>query len=186
MANNVQTCKTTMTGKERILASLRGQPVDRLCWSPLIDRYFIRSLPSLGYPALNVPDTVRLIKADVMERHCPVVDLKDDSTIKRYSRPTSTGRIEIIETPVGSLTTEIVDHKATGRDHIHKFAVETLDDIKTFTYINEHSFLIEIIRLIMNGRKGSAMMASLPPKVPLLLFRYSLWMYVVCRKLFIY
>jgi len=140
MANNVQTYKITMTGKERILATLHGQPVDRLCWSPLVDRYFIRSLPLLGFPALNVPDTCRLIKADVMERHCPVVDLKDDSSIKRHSRSTALGRVDIIETPVGTLTTEIIDHKATGRDHIHKFPVETLDDIKTFTYINEHSF----------------------------------------------
>jgi hypothetical protein len=65
-----------MTGKERIMASLRGKHTDRLCWSPLVDQYFISSLPAQGYPELNVPDAVRLLKADIMERHCPVVNRK--------------------------------------------------------------------------------------------------------------
>ncbi len=34
-----------MTGRERILAALHWQPVDRLPWSPVIDDYFLRSLP---------------------------------------------------------------------------------------------------------------------------------------------
>jgi hypothetical protein len=40
------------------MASLRGKHTDRLCWSPLVDQYFISSLPAQGYPELNVPDAV--------------------------------------------------------------------------------------------------------------------------------
>lgn len=128
-----------MTGKERIMASLKGRPVDHLCWSPLIDRYFIRSLPEQGYKELSVPDAVRLIKADVMQRHCPVVKLTYDSTIEFLNYTEGAKLIEIINTPAGKLITEKIIHESSGREHIIKFPVENAENVKTLTYIVEHS-----------------------------------------------
>ena len=52
--------KPQMTGKERVLASLKGQECDHLCWAPLIDGYFTASLPDQGHPLLDVAQTCRL------------------------------------------------------------------------------------------------------------------------------
>ncbi|MBW2235961.1 MAG: hypothetical protein JRG85_11265, partial [Deltaproteobacteria bacterium] len=35
-----------MTSRERLLAALRGDPVDRIPWSPCVDGYFLSSLPA--------------------------------------------------------------------------------------------------------------------------------------------
>lgn len=127
-----------MTGRERILASLRGQTVDHLCWSPLVDEYFTRSLPAQGYPAYTVAEAVRLIGGDIMARHCPSVQLSADDCVKRTLTRIGNILIETMETPVGTLRMEkVLDQSITGA--ITKHCIKTLDDIKVYRFMLEHS-----------------------------------------------
>ena len=83
-----------MNGRERLIASLTGQVPDRIAWAPLIDGYFLASLPAgflrerlglskaalaaLADPLIQAErigrrlvDLKRLIGADVLQRHAP-------------------------------------------------------------------------------------------------------------------
>ena len=126
-----------MTGKQRIMASLRGEQTDHLCWSPLIDAYFTSSLGAQGYSIDNVPDAVRLVGGDIMERHCPTVCLSFDDSIKRTFKRTNNIEIETIETPVGQLRAEkLLNKSITGA--VIKHLIETPDDIKVYCNLLEH------------------------------------------------
>ncbi|MBQ8952571.1 MAG: hypothetical protein IJ048_00515 [Clostridia bacterium] len=63
-----------MTKRERITAALRRQEVDRLPWSPLIDDYFVRSLPEQGLH-MDLLEVLRYLRCDIMERHVPALRL---------------------------------------------------------------------------------------------------------------
>ena len=55
-----------MTSRERLLAILnKEKAIDRAGWSPLIDGYYMSSLP----PGKDIIDVFKEINADVMERH---------------------------------------------------------------------------------------------------------------------
>lgn len=55
-----------MTSRERLMAILnREKKVDRVAWSPLIDGYYMSSLPE----EKDIIDAFKEINADVMERH---------------------------------------------------------------------------------------------------------------------
>ena len=83
-----------MNSQQRILASLRGEAPDRIPWAPLIDEYFLASLPKSfqqkifsvmieEYAAPSQPlymidelrtriiEFTRYIGADILERHAP-------------------------------------------------------------------------------------------------------------------
>ncbi len=53
-----------MRSRERILAVLRGEAVDRLPWVPLLDGYYMTAQP----PGTDVLEAYREVGADVMER----------------------------------------------------------------------------------------------------------------------
>lgn len=128
-----------MTGKERILATLRGQETDRLCWSPLIDPYFTSSLPAQGYEALSVPDAVRLVGADIIERHCPTIRaVEDDVVVRRVERKEGVER-ETVETPVGRLTTEKSIGTPGYTSFVSKHLLETIEDVQVYQYVMEHT-----------------------------------------------
>lgn len=131
-----------MTGKERIMASLRGKQTDHLCWSPLVDQYFISSLPAQGYPELNVPDAVRLLKADIVERHCPVVKLQYDSNIIHSIEQKDDTILETFETPVGVLQVEKLARHSLYLGQVTRHMIETIDDIKILCYLAEHSHYV--------------------------------------------
>ena len=44
-----------MTGKERIMASLRGEETDHVSWAPLIDPYYTAWLATQGYGGADAP-----------------------------------------------------------------------------------------------------------------------------------
>jgi uroporphyrinogen-III decarboxylase len=126
-----------MSGKERILASLRGEECDRLCWAPLIDHYFTASLPDQGCPELDVPDACRLVGADILERHSPALRWIEDDSIQRRLEQKNGQDWETIETPVGSLFS--IKGYTKGSVHVIRWPVQTVEDVKTWQYIVEHT-----------------------------------------------
>ena len=94
MAGRCMTTRHAMTGKERIMASLRGEETDHVSWAPLIDPYYTTWLATAGYggadaargaledreglwseetDALDIPYAIRLVGGDVLERHSPTI-----------------------------------------------------------------------------------------------------------------
>ncbi len=127
-----------MTGRERVMASLHGQACDRLCWSPLLDNYFTSSLPAQGFQRTDWQDAYRLVGADIIERHTPTVQDFEDDTIQRKRIADGDREVEIIETPVGSLTIERGTN-AWEAEHVTRFPIHTVADIHTWEYIVEHT-----------------------------------------------
>ncbi|HIS70178.1 MAG TPA: hypothetical protein IAA58_12540 [Candidatus Gallacutalibacter stercoravium] len=125
-----------MTGRQRLTAALHRQPTDRLPWAPLIDGYFISSLPEQGIH-LDILAAMRRIGCDIMERHvCNPRDVMEGvSTREEQSGDTSR---TWFDTPVGSL---YVERRASGRtSYITKNMVQSLDDIRVYTYIARNTF----------------------------------------------
>jgi len=128
-----------VTGKERVLASFRGEETDHLCWAPLIDGYFTSSLPAQGYPEHNVPDALRLVGADIIERHSPTIRRVEDGTIQRRTEYRDGVELEIVETPVGALTTERRKTDTGQTTFITKRPIVTVEDVRVYQYITEHT-----------------------------------------------
>lgn len=131
-----------MTGRERVLASLHGETCDRLCWSPLLDNYFTSSLPAQGYQRGDWIDAYRLVGADIVERHTPTITMLEDDTIQRTVKRFSDHEEETIQTPVGSLTT-IRGTNPWEAIHVTHFPVQTIEDVKVWEYITEHTHAVE-------------------------------------------
>ena len=130
-----------MTGKERVMAALRGEDCDRLCWAPLIDHYFTASLPEQGYPELDVPSACRLVGADIIERHLPTFHTGYDDVIRHSVERRGEYEIEIFETPVGTLRIE--RGFTRGSAHVYRWPVQTVADVKTWQYVMEHTHDVE-------------------------------------------
>lgn len=123
-----------MTGRERILAALKGEETDRMPWAPLIDDYFISSLPKQGYQ-MDILTAMRHIGCDIMERHVggPNVhyhkcELKAEQNGK-YSKVT-------IETPVGSIYEE--KEVTPSTIFITHHLIETVEDVKVMQFVMEN------------------------------------------------
>jgi hypothetical protein len=103
-----------MTSRERLLAALWGDPVDRIPWSPCVDGCFLSSLP-----ADRKLDDQRLHKeigSDAMLRHVPVYASTAPATGGQPGNPRVESRLERLddgtlrctyETRVGSLVEEL-------------------------------------------------------------------------------
>ena len=150
----------SMTGRERIMASLRGEAVDHLSWAPLIDPYYTTWLAAQGYggpeapravseedyllwseegDALDIPYSIRLVGGDILERHSATIRKVEDHCITR--RRVSRGReeVEIVETPVGALETWRHWDMDGHTRYISKYPIATLEDIKVYQYLMEHT-----------------------------------------------
>src|ERR1039458_6657580 len=127
-----------VTGKERVLAALKGQECDHLSWAPVVDRYFTSSLPAQGYQEVSVPEAIRMMGADIIERHVPTVrTVEHSSVVRRVERRGDLERI-VYETPVGSLTGE-ARWAAWHSTHVTKFPITDVGDVKIWQYIAEHT-----------------------------------------------
>lgn len=125
-----------MNSRERLLAALRKQEVDRIPWSPLIDGYFTSSLPQQGYK-MNVVETVRFIGADLLERHVPTVKTSYKN-VEFKEQVKGEEKVGIYETPIGSIYNI---HKKTGNTtFLAKPLVKTEEDVKVLQYIYENTF----------------------------------------------
>ncbi len=127
-----------MTGRERVIASMRGEETDRLCWSPLIDGYYTSSLGSQGYGEKNVAEAVRLTGGDIMERHCPTIRAVDGGSIVRRSERNGNVWLDIVETPIGELRSEKAVSASGHTSFVSKHPIATVEDVKVYSYIMEH------------------------------------------------
>jgi hypothetical protein len=153
-----------MTGKERIMASLRGEETDHVSWAPLIDPYYTAWLATQGYggadaprvvlddreglwseeiDALDIPYAIRLVGGDILERHSPTVRQVEDSCITRRILTRGTEKLEIIETPVGSLETERCYSGEGHTRYISKHPVSSVEDLGVLQYVMEHTHFEE-------------------------------------------
>lgn len=124
-----------MSKRERLLAALNSRETDRLPWAPLIDGYFISSLFEQGLD-MDILAAMRFIGNDIMERHVAGPTERMEHVTLREEQRGGLNRT-YYETPVGSL---YVERKPSGRtSYICKHMIESLEDIKVFTYIAEHT-----------------------------------------------
>lgn len=127
-----------MTGRERVLASLKGEDCDHLSWAPVVDRYFTSSLPAQGHPEVSVPEAIRMMGADIMERHVPTVRTIEHASIRRRVVREADLERTVCETPVGCLVEER-RWAAWYSSHVTKFPVATAEDVKVYQYVVERT-----------------------------------------------
>lgn len=136
--------KQELTNRERILATLQKKEVDRLCWSPLIDSYFINSLPQQNL-YMEIIEAMRYIGNDIMERHVasPTPVYQNVTIEEKWSPDGQTKRISYI-TPVGTIYQE---KKLSGETiYTSKNLIETLEDVKVYQYIAENTSFTDNIK----------------------------------------
>ncbi|HEX7542412.1 MAG TPA: uroporphyrinogen decarboxylase family protein [Anaerolineales bacterium] len=153
-----------MTGKELLMASLRGQETDHVSWAPLIDPYYTAWLAAKGYggadapraapetqlglwseqiDALDIPYAIRLVGGDILERHSPTVRVVEDSCITRRTLTRGMEDLEIIETPVGTLETEHCYSIEGQTRYISKHPISSIEDLKVLQFVWEHTHFEE-------------------------------------------
>jgi hypothetical protein len=149
-----------MTGKERLAASLRGGETDHVSWAPLIDPYYTSWLAAQGYggpdaprvvledrerlwaeetDALDIPYAIRLVGGDILERHSPTIREVEDSSITRRFVTRGAEQLEIVETPVGSLTTERRYSPVGHTTYISVHPISSVADLLVHQYVMEHT-----------------------------------------------
>jgi uroporphyrinogen-III decarboxylase len=142
-----------MTGKERIEAVLAGKVPDRVPWVPLVARYYVMSLPAMGYAiedfaprnltkhkavlydyCLAEIQAARLSGGDIFYRHVyGYSTYSDDCKLTTHTSPGKTTRIW--ETPLGELSETIeVKH---GSDYFTKNMIQNEQDLRAFLYLME-------------------------------------------------
>ena len=124
-----------MTNRERILAALDRKETDRLPWSPLIDPYFINSLPKQGLN-MEIIEAMRYIGNDIIERHVCGAQAHIQNVETRTEVEDGARRI-YYETPVGSIYREKKQTPTT--EYVSKHFIESVEDMKILQYIAEHT-----------------------------------------------
>jgi uroporphyrinogen-III decarboxylase len=147
----------TMTSRERLMAALRHEEVDRVPWSPLVCGYFSLGLPDPIYG--NDLEAQRAFGADIMERistgvwtqSLPLgIPIVGGANMFPVDTVTSSGNIEvkeiwkgdqllrIFETPVGAVR-EIYEKRPTSPWMAFpvEFKIKTVEDLKVYRYIVE-------------------------------------------------
>lgn len=147
----------TMNSRERIMASLKGEDVDRIAWSPCIDGYFLEKVDQV--------DGFRKIGADAMLRHLfnyignPPFRISFPVPGKTMPWTTDTKKVgdetEITyTTPVGSLVERV--KKNPQSDNIPwttRRRIETVEDVKTLTWMCEQGEFVPIPQLFEMAEK---------------------------------
>ncbi len=117
------------------MAALRGEEVDRIPWSPCMDGYYTSSLPEQGYN-MDLIETLRFLRSDIMERHVPIVEAVCSQVSVREVSRGDTITYEYM-TPVGTLVEE---RKRSGKTiYRSKYLLRSVEDIKVYQYIIEHT-----------------------------------------------
>jgi len=132
-----------MTGKERILAALRRQPVDRIPWVPLIVPYTIAGFPK------NTPHRVaeaqRAVGCDIWTQ--AIADRiglwlpKPGSKIKRIQYFENGDAITGYETPEGTISERQRSGISSSMNTHVKYLIETPQDLRVYRYVLEKSYL---------------------------------------------
>ena len=133
----------TMSGRERIMAALRGQDVDRVPWSPCIDGYFLGGTDQVA--------GFRRLKSDAMLRHI----INYIGTMPYYLTSSLPGKkmpwtkkqksvgneTEVIyETPLGTLTERFIRNpESPNIPWTTRRRVRTIEDVKILTWMFEQA-----------------------------------------------
>jgi len=148
-----------MVGRERILAALNGQPVDRIPFVPLIGPYTLMDMPeevagkstSGGFDPRRMMAASRALGCDLMIRHVAATAPLRASAVHLESLGAFAPPIEVktefkdgelsetLITPVGSVTGR---WKFTDRvgliPHLVKYVVNNYEEMKVFHYAVDH------------------------------------------------
>jgi len=133
-----------MSRRERITAAIRGEDVDRLPWSPLLDGYFLGS-------QVDQLTAFRRIRADAMIRN--VINCVGSAPMATAVPPPgkslpftlSTNMVgeeaEIsYETPVGTVTERfLMNEQSPNIPWVTKNKVQTVEDLKVLRWMYEHA-----------------------------------------------
>ena len=132
-----------MTGKERILAALRCQPVDRVPWVPLLVPYTIAGFPK-DTPH-RVAEAQRAVGCDIWTQS--VADRiglwfpKSPKKIKRIQYFVDGDVINGYETPLGTITERQRSGVGMSLNAPVEYMLKTTRDLEIFRYVLENSFL---------------------------------------------
>ncbi|MBS6195909.1 MAG: hypothetical protein KH828_10055 [Clostridiales bacterium] len=128
--------KQNMTNRERLYNSFHKKEVDHIAWSPLIDEYFISSLPKQNFQ-MDILEAMRYIGNDIMERHVAGPDIIYNKVNIRTEKSSDGQKIRTwFETSVGNIYEE---RKNSGNtSFITESLIKTVEDVKVFEYIAEN------------------------------------------------
>lgn len=136
--------RETMSRRERLMAAIRGEDVDRLPWSPLLDGYF------LG-PDVKQLEAFQRIRADAIIRNvanytgsAPMVTSfapPGKSLPFTMSTRAVDGEFEVTyETPVGTITERFrANEESPNIPWFTKHKVQTIEDLKVLQWMCEHA-----------------------------------------------
>ncbi len=148
-----------MTPRERILAALQKQPVDRIPFVPLIGPFTLMDMPAeikgdssgRGFDPFRMMHASRALGCDLMIRHVPVTEPLRGMTphlgsLGGFGPPVEAktefrdGQLrETLSTPVGSITgTWQFTDKVGIIPHAIKHAVNNHEELKIFHYAVDH------------------------------------------------
>jgi hypothetical protein len=149
---------TQMTGRERVLAALRHEPVDRIPWVPLFDHYV------MGGFGPDVPDdmieALHYLDCDILARHVRVFTDERFRRDKRGGDEDEVGRllgtwqypggvevtrtwqdgqyVQTVDTPLGSVqTVHRLMESAPGSPFLAKLPVQSPEDLRIYRYAME-------------------------------------------------
>lgn len=127
-----------MSSRERIVAALHGQPVDRIPFTPFLAyvwEHFPKAIQDAGQPAF-----LKQVGADLLWRgtHCPASH-RVDERVKNTQREENGRTVCIQETPVGTLQSAWQVSEAGKTNFIVEHPLKTEDDFKVQLWIEEHT-----------------------------------------------
>lgn len=142
-----------LTGRNRILKVLEGKIPDMLPFAPLLNDYFLSTLPP-GIRTKDPVDGCRVLGVDVIDRW--VTTFKDYYISSYFGEDTFNSEILIdskikvsmivkgkniystYRTPVGTLTCKVSENKVAGSTKFfEETLIKTIDDIPAYKYIWE-------------------------------------------------
>ena len=132
-----------MTGKERILAALRCQPVDRVPWVPLLVPYTIAGFPK-DTPH-RIAEAQREVGCDIWTQS--IADRfglwmqKPKSRINKIQYFTDGDIVTGYDTPLGSITERQRSGIGGSLNAPVEYLLKTTNDLLIYRYILENSFL---------------------------------------------
>ena len=135
--------KPEMTGRERILAALRRQPVDRIPWVPLLVPYTIAGFPK-GAPH-RVAEAQRAVECDIWTQ--AIADRiglwmpKPGKKIKTIKYFTDGDIVTGYETPEGTITERQRSGIGGSLNAPVEYLLKTPADLRVYKYVLENSFL---------------------------------------------
>jgi hypothetical protein len=148
-----------MTSRERLLALMTGKLPDRTAWAPLIDGYYVASLPAdfqrdhFGFVledyttasqlsdelSRRIIDFTRLIGADILQRHAPgLKSYTGDLTIEEIPEEKKIRRRFV--TSVGVLTDVVYSVPESPNYPFYgvEYRLKTVEDLRVYRHIWEN------------------------------------------------